>query len=178
MAVRTLVVVASAAAALLVTTASSAQAAQPKEHDPVFTPSAGTDVGTLVTKLSHADAANRLRSSGITWSSSGNCSDRNNPTCTSFEQINLTTIQGIQTFKSASGCGVNVTGGTETGHASGTYSHWNGYKVDISFNSCVTGYIQGTFTPIGGNKWQSGAGNVYFKESNHWDITYYNCGGC
>jgi hypothetical protein len=176
--VRALVVAASAAAALLVTTASASAAGQPKEHDPVFSPSSTSDVGVLVTKLGQADAASRLRSSGITWSSSGNCSDRNNSTCTSFEQINLATVQGIQTFKSAAGCAVNITGGTETGHASGTYSHWNGYKVDISLSSCVTGYIQGTFTSIGGSKWQSGAGNVYYHESNHWDITYYNCGGC
>lgn len=176
MAVGALAVLASAAAALLVT--SSASAATPKEHDPVFSPSSHADVVVQVTKLSHADATNRLRSSGITWSSSGGCSDRNNPTCTSFDQVNLTTIQGIQTLKSASGCGINVTGGTETGHASGTYSHWNGYKLDIGLNSCVSGYIQGTFTSIGGSKWQSGSGNIYYHEGNHWDITYYNCGGC
>jgi hypothetical protein len=178
--VRGLVVAASAAAALLVTTASASADGQasPREHDPVSAPSSTSDVGVLVTKLSHADATSRLRSSGITWSSSGGCSDRNNPTCTSFDQVNLATIQGIQTFKSASGCAVNVTGGTETGHASGTYSHWNGYKLDISLSSCVTGYIQRTFTSIGGSKWQSAAGNVYYLEGNHWDITYYNCGGC
>jgi hypothetical protein len=178
MAVRALVVLASAATALLVSTAAASGSAQPKEHDPVFTPSSTADVGVQVTKLSHADATNRLRSSGITWSSSGNCSDRNNPTCTSFEQVNLASIQGAQTLKSASGCALNVTGGTETGHADGTYSHWNGYKLDYSLSSCVNGYVQGTFTPIGGNKWQSGSGNIYFLESNHWDVTYYNCGGC
>jgi hypothetical protein len=37
-----------------------------------------------VTKLSHSDATSRLRNAGITWSSSGGCSNRNNPTCTSF----------------------------------------------------------------------------------------------
>ena len=93
-------------------------------------------------------------------------------------QVNLATIQGIQTLKSASGCGINVTGGTETGHASGTYSHWNGYKLDTSLSTCLNNYIQGNFTSIGGSKWQSGSGNIYYKEGNHWDITYYNCGGC
>jgi hypothetical protein len=174
--IRALVVAASAATALLVSTAAAQADVQPKEHDPVF--DIGTaDVGALA-KISHSDATSRLRSSNITWSSSGGCSDRNNSTCTSFDQVNLATIQGIQTLKSASGCGINVTGGTETGHASGTYSHWNGYKLDISINSCVSSYIQGTFTSIGGSKWQSGSGNVYYHEGNHWDITYYNCGGC
>ncbi|TWP52091.1 hypothetical protein FKR81_10935 [Lentzea tibetensis] len=130
------------------------------------------------TKLTHSDAAARFRAAGITWSSSGNCSDWNNRTCTSFTNINLTTVQGAITFKRASGCAVNVTGGTEVGHASGTYSHRNGYKVDYSLSTCVTNYITRTFTSIGGNKWKSGSGNIYFRESNHWDVTYYNCGGC
>ncbi|PWW57045.1 hypothetical protein [Actinokineospora spheciospongiae] len=147
------------------------------EHDPVSTP-ADAPISIQVTKLSQSDAAARFRSSGITWSSSGGCTNRQNSTCTSFEQINLTTVQGGQTFKSASGCAVNITGGTEVGHASGTYSHYNGYKIDISLSSCVTGYIQRNFTAIGGNQWRSGSGNIYYLESNHWDITYYNCGGC
>ena len=133
---------------------------------------------SAVDKMTHSQATAALSSSGITWSSSGNCSDRNNPTCTSFEQVNVTSIQGIQTLKSASGCAINVTGGTETGHASGTYSHWNGYKLDYSLGSCVGNYIRNSFTYIGGNKWRSGSGNIYFLESNHWDVTYFNCGGC
>ncbi|OLF10039.1 hypothetical protein BLA60_16385 [Actinophytocola xinjiangensis] len=175
MLVRALVLAASAATALLVGTASAA--ASVSEQDPVFDRPSG-QVEVMVTKLSHADATARLRSSGITWSSSGGCSDRNNPTCTSFTQVNLATIQGAQTLRSASGCGLNVTGGTETGHASGTYSHWNGYKLDFGLNSCISNYIRGNFAAIGGNKWQSGSGNIYFLESNHWDVTYYNCGGC
>ncbi len=137
-----------------------------------------------VTKLSHSDAANRLRGAGISWTSSGGCSDRNNPTCTSFEQINLTTVQGAITLKGATGCALTITGGTETGHASGTYSHWNGYKLDFSPTSCLSNYITGTFTNIGprpgdgAQQYKSGSGNIYARESNHWDVTYYNCGGC
>ncbi|USX52189.1 hypothetical protein [Lentzea sp. HUAS12] len=129
-------------------------------------------------KYTHAQATAQLRAAGIAWDSSGNCSDRNRSNCTSFEQINQTTIAGAKTFKSASGCALTITGGTETGHASGTYSHWNGYKVDYRLSSCITNYIKGTFSSIGGNKWKSGAGNIYYLESNHWDVTYYNCGGC
>ena len=127
-------------------------------------------------KYTHAQATAQLRAADITWTSSGGCSDRNRPNCTSFEQINQTTIAGIKTFRSASGCAVNISGGTETGHASGTYSHWNGYKVDISLSSCVTNYIKTRFTSIGGNKWKSNAGNIYYLESNHWDITYHSAG--
>jgi hypothetical protein len=144
----------------------------------VGTTAAQADVAAQVAKLSHGDAASRLTSAGITWSSSGGCSNRNNATCTSFDQVNLATIQGAGVLKRASGCALHITGGTETGHASGTYSHWNGYKLDFRFTTCLTNYITGTFTSIGGDKWKAASGNVYFKESNHWDVTYYNCGGC
>lgn len=157
-----LVAVTVAALAIGVATASSA---------------AADDVGTNA-KLSHSQATTMLSNAGLTWSSSGNCSDRNRPNCTSFEQVNEASIQGIITLKNASGCAVNVTGGTETGHADGTYSHWNGYKLDTSLSSCLNSYIQNSFTSIGGNKWESASGNIYFLESNHWDITFYNCGGC
>ena len=174
---RALIVATAAATALVVSTAVSSASVSDKESDPVFTPSSG-DVVVPLAKLSHGDATNRLRSSGITWSSSGNCSDRDNPSCTSFEQVNLATIQGAQTLKSASNCALNVTGGTETGHGDGTYTHWNGYKLDYGLNNCISNYIRGTFTSIGGNKWKSASGNIYYYEVNHWDVTYYNCGGC
>lgn len=102
-----------------------------------------------VTKISHATATSMFREVGITWSSSGGCSDRNVSTCTSFDQLNLATAQGAQTLKRASGCALNITGGTETGHASGTYSHWNGYKLDFGKNTCVTNYVKNTFAYIG-----------------------------
>jgi hypothetical protein len=129
-------------------------------------------------KLTHAEATAKLRAAGITWSSSGNCSNRNNPSCTSFEQINSGTIDGIITLKRASGCAINITGGTETGHASGTYSHWNGYKVDITPNTCISNYITRNFTYIGlrgdgARMYRSAAGNIYARESSHWDILYY-----
>ncbi len=129
-------------------------------------------------KITHSQATSRLSGAGITWSSSGNCSNRNIATCTSFDQINSGTIDNIIVFKNASGCAVNITGGTETGHSSGTYSHWNGYKVDISFNTCVNNWITSAYTYIGVRSdgapmYQSAAGNIYARESSHWDILYY-----
>lgn len=136
-----------------------------------------------VTKITHATATSMFSSSGITWSSSGGCSNRNTSTCTSFDQLNLATAQGAQTLKSASGCALNITGGTETGHASGTYSHWNGYKLDFGKNTCLTNYVKNTFTYIGlrGDgypQWQAASGNLYADEGSHWDVTFKNCGGC
>jgi hypothetical protein len=144
--------------------------------------SAGT--AHAATKLTHSQAAARFRAAGITWSSSGNCSDRYNSTCTSFDGIRLTTVEGAETLKSYTGCALNITGGTETGHASGTYSHWNGYKLDYSLYNCVSNYITSAFTYIGPRAgdgaamYKSGSGNIYAHEGNHWDVVYYNCGGC
>jgi hypothetical protein len=129
------------------------------------------------TKLTHSQAAGRLRAAGISWTSSGHCSNRNNRRCTSFTHINSGTIKGIITFKKSSRCAVTITGGTETGHASGRYSHWNGYKVDISPTNCVTNYIKRNFRYAGRRgdgaaMYKSSAGNIYARESSHWDITY------
>ncbi len=134
-----------------------------------------------VTKLTQSQAASQLRAAGVTWSSSGGCTTRSNPTCTSFEQINQSTVSGVITLKHASGCAINITGGTEVGHASGTYSHYNGYKVDVSHNSCIDGYIHNAFTRIGNRgdgypQWEAASGNIYCDEGSHWDITYYTCG--
>ena len=60
------------------------------------------------TKISHSNATSQLSSAGISWSSSGNCSNRYNSTCTSFEQINQETISGIKTLKRISGCSINA----------------------------------------------------------------------
>jgi len=140
------------------------------------TTSAPASAHPTVTKLHNSDAVSRLKDSGIKVTSSGGCSDRNRSNCTSLEQVNLTTVQGAQTLKKSSKCDLTVTGGTETGHASGTYSHWNGYKLDFHMTSCLTKYVKGHFSSIGGGKWKSSAGNVYFDEGNHWDVTFHSAG--
>ncbi|MFC8453508.1 hypothetical protein [Kitasatospora sp. NPDC057223] len=134
--------------------------------------------GASGTKVSQSTAAAQFRSAGITWSSSGGCTTRSNSTCTSFEQINSGTVSTIITLKQSSGCAINITGGTEVGHAAGTYSHYNGYKVDISRNSCIDGYVQNSFTYIGYRgdgypQWQAASGNLYCNEGSHWDILVY-----
>jgi hypothetical protein len=133
--------------------------------------------------VTQASAESQFRAAGITWSSSGGCTTRSNSTCTSFDGIRQTTIDGAITLKRASGCALNITGGTEVGHASGTYSHYNGYKLDFSKTTCLTSYVHNNFTYIGlrGDgypQYKSAAGNVYADEGSHWDVTFYNCGGC
>lgn len=146
---------------------------------------AGAAVATAspASALTHSEAAGQLRAAGISISSSGGCSDQGTPTCTSLTGVRQATISGAITLKNASGCALNVTGGTEVGHAGGTYSHGNGYKLDFSLSSCLTSYVQNTFTYVGTRGdgaalYRAGSGNEYAKEGNHWDVTYYNCGGC
>ena len=133
--------------------------------------------------VTQAYAESVFRANGITWSSSGGCTTRSNSTCTSFDGLRQDSVDGAVTLKRASGCALNITGGTEVGHASGTYSHYNGYKLDFTRSTCLTSYVHNTFTYIGvrgdgAPQYQSGAGNVYADEGNHWDVTFYSCGGC
>jgi hypothetical protein len=142
----------------------------------------GPASASVTPMISQGDAANQLSNAGITWSSSGGCTDRNNSTCTSFEGIQQSTVSGAITLHNASGCAENITGGTEVGHAGGTYSHGTGYKIDISHNSCIDNYIHTAFTHIGNRagdnapQWQAGSGNLYADEGSHWDIVFYTCG--
>jgi len=131
--------------------------------------------------VSHSSAASQFSAAGISWTSSGGCSDPNNSTCTSFEGIRQPTIDGAITLKNASGCSLLITGGTETGHAGGTYSHAAGYKLDFSRTTCLTSWIHNTYTYIGQRgdgaaMYEAASGNVYADEGNHWDVTYYTCG--
>ncbi len=144
----------------------------------LFAGAGAATAAPAVTKLTQAQAASQLSAAGVTWSSSGGCTTRSNAHCTSFDQINASTVTGVVTLKHASGCALNITGGTEVGHAAGTYSHYNGYKVDISHNSCNDNYVHNSFSYIGlrGDgypQWKSAAGNLYCDEGNHWDITYF-----
>ncbi|KAF5348162.1 hypothetical protein D9756_010750 [Leucocoprinus leucothites] len=131
------------------------------------------------THLTQAQAEARLIPNGITASSSGGCTTRSNPTCTSYEGILSGTVDGVITLKKASGASsLVITGGTEVGHASGTFSHANGYKVDVRHSTTLDNYIKSAFTKIanrgdGFPQWQAASGNIYCDEGTHWDITYF-----
>jgi hypothetical protein len=131
--------------------------------------------------VTQASAESQLRAAGISWTSSGGCTTRSNPTCTSFDGIRQATIDGAITLKRASACALTITGGTEVGHASGTYSHYNGYKLDFSHTTCLTSWIHRAYTYIGlrsdgAPMYRAASGNVYADEGSHWDVTFYTCG--
>ena len=85
--------------------------------------------------------------------------------------LRKSTAAGVIELKRNSGAKVTVTGGTEVGHAKGTYSHGNGYKVDIRKNSRINSYIKSNGKAIGGSKYRIG-NDVYYDEGDHWDITF------
>lgn len=134
-------------------------------------------------KLTHDEAAKRLTAAGITWSSSGNCSDKENKKCTSFEQINSESIDGIIWLKDVSCCEIHITGAAETGHAKlPKENHYNGYKIDIRPLQPINDYIKATFKKVANRKsdnseqWVDENDNYYAYEKSpaHWDITFFN----
>ncbi|EAU83734.1 hypothetical protein CC1G_05638 [Coprinopsis cinerea okayama7 len=128
-------------------------------------------------KLTQKEAEDRLKANGITASSSGNCTDRKKSNCTSYEGICSHTVNGVIALKKGVGRNLVITGGTETGHASGTYSHANGYKVDLRLIPEIEAYVKKNFEKgsnrNGDPRWYSPSGNEFVKESNHWDVTFY-----
>lgn len=131
--------------------------------------------------VTQAAAESAFRAAGITWTSSGGCTNRNVSTCTSFDGLRQASVDGAVTLKRASGCGLTITGGTEVGHASGTYSHSNGYKLDFSRTSCLTSWVHNTYAyqglrSDGAPLYKAASGNLYADEGNHWDVTFFSCG--
>lgn len=116
--------------------------------------------------LSQSQAASRLKAAGVKSRSSGGCTNKHNPHCTSYEGIRETTVEGAITLKKACKCSLTITGGTETGHAGGKYSHSNGYKLDFAKASGINSYIKKTFKRIGNRgdgypQWKAASGNIY-----------------
>lgn len=131
---------------------------------------------------SHAEALAQLEAAGIGISStSGSCSDRNDSTCTSLEGMRQSTIDQVILLREACDCSITVTGGTETGHTSGIYSHGRGYKIDLRLYSDLTKFIIDNLNRAGSRgsdpRYRDGCGNEYVREGDHWDIQVTN-GAC
>ncbi|QXJ23112.1 hypothetical protein AGRA3207_004228 [Actinomadura graeca] len=127
-------------------------------------------------RLEQQFAKYALRGSGIGWRSTGHCSERTKPTCTSFEGLRWSSLKGLLDFAEESGCEITVTGGTEDGHAGGQYSHGNGYKLDIATGGCVdraiTRYRFAGVRGDGAKLYQAPSGALFAREKDHWDILF------
>ena len=115
---------------------------------------------------------------GISVSSSGNCCDRNNSTCTSLTGMSGATLSQIINVKDRCGA-ITVTGGTEVGHSGegNVGSHSGGSKVDISQDiiQCIlntTGSSEVKTPSFGSKQAKDSCGNIYTWETNpnHTDI--------
>lgn len=107
--------------------------------------------------LTNSQAVASLEANGFTDpadSSSGKCSNIDNPTCTSFEGFPTTATQLLIALKTLSNCPITITAGTETGHA--THGPGQG-KVDIANDACITDFF---------NQYSSGGKNNYFQIPN------------
>jgi hypothetical protein len=120
-------------------------------------------------------AAEQLLTNGeFEMSSSGGCKDRNQKTCTSLEGVRPKTIERAVELQQSVGAPLVITGGTEVGHASGDYSHGNGYKLDFRTTPELNEHIENNFTKIDDDKWRDPNGNIYYRHGpvDHWDVTF------
>ena len=146
-------------------------------------PSTSTSPGTNdVSTLDEAATRDFLQEHDISVNK-GACTAGQTSGCTDTDGLRENTITGITLFKDECGatCDVTMTGGSEGNgiHSErGTYNHINGYKVDIRTNDAVDNYITSNYTKIPGQRsdgatgYTDSSGNKYYREGDHWDITY------
>ncbi len=111
------------------------------------------------------------------------CTGSSGSGCTDVGGMQQATIQQVINLSNkcggSGGCGMTVTGGNEPGHAAGTYSHGNGYKVDLRLGTAMDGVIQSLKKVADrtgdspGSTWIDSCNNQYVEESDHWDVTVY-----
>ncbi|KAB8184127.1 hypothetical protein [Microbispora catharanthi] len=128
-------------------------------------------------RIGHARAAGLLLDAGVRWKSTEDCADRRRPYCTSLEAIRYGTLMRTVDLRRDSGCPVTVTGGTETGHADGRYSHGTGYKVDLAHNRCLDAYVTRTYRywrtrADGAALYRAAPSDVWADEPTHWDVLF------
>lgn len=129
-------------------------------------------------RLAHAAVLDRLTAEGIGWRSNGNCYNRAQADCTSFEGMRWSSLLGLIALHRKTGCPITVSGGTETGHADGIYTHYNGYKIDVMPNRCVDAFVKRYYRHYGvrgdgADLYMDRNGYTYADEGgSHWDIVY------
>lgn len=154
---------------------------------PITTPTGPTGIspgaGASGATFTQEQALNYIKQSGanITTVSSGNCIDKNNPTCTSLDGIRQSTMDAVIAFEKACNCPIIITGGTEA-HGTGACSHSSGCKVDIAATAQVRNYVTNpnNFTYIGtrctpqfcdnAKLYKSASGVVFADEGGHFDL--------
>ena len=127
--------------------------------------------------MTHASAMGWLKREGLKTTSSGHCTNKYMHNCTSLDSVRTSTVARLVELKRESRCPIMITGGTESGHAAGRYSHGEGYKIDITHGSCIDRYITKNYPRSGvrsdgSTLYGSNSGTVFADESDHWDILF------
>ncbi len=104
---------------------------------------------------------------------------------TNLSGLRSTTISGLTGLSnSCGGCNIQISGGTESGHEPGTFSHTNGYKLDLTPSTALDNVIYNRIAtscriPPSLNTNCAGMdGNTYRYEPNssgnghHWDVCF------
>jgi len=135
------------------------------------------DRKTVSGPMHHQEAGALLRVAGLRWISSGHCTRRSNPHCTSFDGLQPSTLDGVLRLREASRCGLVISGGTERGHAGGHYSHRAGYKLDVLPNHCINRFVRRNYQRIhrrgdGAALYRAPSRSLFARERSHWDITF------
>jgi hypothetical protein len=97
--------------------------------------------------------------------------------CTSVEGLKAATIDAAIQLKNDCNCDLTITGGTESGHATGVISHSSGNKLDFRPNSALDQYIYNNFNYIGlrddgAKQYRAPDGTLMAREGDHWDATF------
>ncbi len=151
-----------------ITDAPSAPGAPGGGTQPPTTPTTPPTSGTLT----DAQARQKLQGSDIGIKSGA-----------SLNGIQSSTLDGLLALRAqCPTCVITITSGTDGVHDNGTYSHANGYKVDLRTSDTLTNFIRTNFTPAGTRKGDGAPlytdvnGNYYAYETCgtglHWDVVY------
>merc|ERR1712179_70799 len=127
-------------------------------------------------RLTHSAAKRILDGASIPIYSSGGCSNRNLPYCTSLETIRCKCITDLVWFKEQSDAPSLSLEELRLDTLAALNPTGTVIKY-ISLSSCVDSYIQDRFTYIGirgdgARMYRDSRRNIYAKEGNHWDILY------
>jgi hypothetical protein len=136
------------------------------------------DRNTQSAPMHQQEAGALLRQAGLRWISSGHCTRRTNPHCTSLDGLRVSTLDGVLRLRETSRCPLVISGGTERGHARGEFSHGHGYKLDILPNRCLNRFVRHHYRRI--HRRGDGAAlyratptrSLYAREPSHWDVTF------
>ena len=138
--------------------------------------------GTLADQQARTELNNICTGAGVpncfTFSSTGNCTDQTNASCTSLQGVQPATLLKLSELRQTCGCSLNITGGTEVGHGTNPDNvHTQGAAIDFNKNPQLNAAIQagGTATTVSVGGGQAAAiraadGTLFIDEGTHWHM--------